>query len=567
MNDIIDLRSEVSTEYVQAAALSTAAGLGVSAATLNALYGVDFTANMGTASRKVDSDKTLLAIPALVAELPRLRQLRLEVAAGTAGFPAVQEFFTKFTGDIDGLWQHRFDEASRRADDFPASAARSVRTQLNVVQATFAAFRDASARTAYTNNLLLGRNAPVNVQALIAANTHFAADVATFDGQLGRMGATQWHALERDPARRRFETVIDQAVAVGLVGAPSPFASHPTEYGAALTDASQWIIGLSRVNGAASSDLDDAARTLEHKATRSLTVEFIVAALVAALVAATAAFAARSIGHPARRLAAAARRISEGEFSATAMPPRGPRELADTTRALNDMMTTLTALERYAMTLAEAPESALLNQPLPGRAGQALQVTLDRLRDSVHERELHRVTLQEIATHDGLTGLLNRAAAMDAISRDLSRSQRDGIPMMILFIDLDAFKSINDNYGHDVGDDALRLTADALRATTRAGDVVARLGGDEFLVSGLAAGGAAEIEIVANRIHGAIASQSVSVAGKEVKLESSIGIALAQAGDTTESLIRNADEALYLAKRRGRNQTTWHSPRESHMTS
>lgn len=567
MQHLIALRGEVNTEYVQAAALTTAADLGVDAARLNTLYGVDFTANLKAARREVDADKTLPAIPELAANMARLNALRLRVDAGNAGFAAVDAFFTRFMGEIDSLWQRRLDSARRLADDDPANGASQVRAQIDVVQATFTALTDASDRTKYTNNLLLGRRVPPNVKALIEANARFTNDVALFHGRLGPKAAAAWRALQRDPSGRRFDRVIDQAVNIGLVGAPSPFASDPTAYGAALTDAGRWIIGLAIVNGAASTDLDDYARHLETTAKHSFVTEILAAAFVALLASVVAALTARAVGHPARRLATSARRISEGEFTIAALPPRGPRELAETARALNDVTATLTALERYAMTLAEAPDSALLNQPLPGRTGQALQVTLDRLRDSVHEREEHRVALQELATHDGLTGLLNRAAALDSISRELSRSQRDGTPMMVLFIDLDAFKGINDTYGHDVGDAALRLTADALRATTRNTDVVARLGGDEFLVSGRAADGEAEVEIFAQRLHDGIASRAVSVGGKDVALESSIGIAMAEPGDTADSLIRNADGALYVAKQRGRNQVVWHRPEAWEVTS
>jgi diguanylate cyclase len=177
----------------------------------------------------------------------------------------------------------------------------------------------------------------------------------------------------------------------------------------------------------------------------------------------------------------------------------------------------------------------------------------------VHERERHRLELQQAATHDALTGLLNRGAAMDAIARDLARSQRDETPMMILFIDLDAFKSINDTYGHHVGDAALRQTAEALRAATRQSDIVARLGGDEFLVAGVASG-AEEMEVIARRVHDSISSRSVSNNGRRIAIDNSIGIASIQPGDTADSIVRNADEALYRAKRRGRNQVAWNRP-------
>ena len=220
------------------------------------------------------------------------------------------------------------------------------------------------------------------------------------------------------------------------------------------------------------------------------------------------------------------------------------------------MAATLTALERYAVTLAEQPLSTTLNEPLPGRTGRALQVTLDHLQDSVHEREHDRATLQRASTHDDLTGLLNRGAALEAITRDLARSRRDNIPLMVLFIDLDAFKLINDTYGHQIGDDALRITADALRAEARGSDVIARLGGDEFLVSGFAVD-PAEVESIARRVHDAISARVVSIGEGRLEINSSIGIALAESDDTAESIVRRADLALYRAKRGGRDQVAW----------
>jgi diguanylate cyclase (GGDEF)-like protein len=283
--------------------------------------------------------------------------------------------------------------------------------------------------------------------------------------------------------------------------------------------------------------------------------------LLAAFAAVLAALAARSVSRPATRLATSARRISQGEFSVPPLRPHGPRELAETARALNDLTATLAALERYAVTLAADPRAAILDRPLPGRTGQALQVAMDRLRESIHERERHRVELQQVATHDGLTGLLNRTAAIDALGRDLSRSKRDGTPMMALFLDIDTFKRINDEYGHEVGDDALRLVADALRATTRTSDVVARLGGDEFLVSGFAVDGPEEVEAFGWRIHEAIASGPLSAGGRDVKVRCSIGIAVADPRDTADSLVHKADQALYAAKLRGRDQVVTYDPR------
>ena len=554
MQQLIAFRGEVTTENVHSAALASAADYGLSPARLSSLYGVDFVGLLSVARRKVDADRIWSSLPELAADRQSLKRLRLDIDAKRASFASVDKFFAKFGATIDDLWQHRATVARTLFDDAGTRGSAHLRASIDLAQSTFAAFRAAQDRTKYTNNLLLGRNTPANVEALIEANTRFADAVAQGTGRLGPKASVAWHALERDPSARRFEAVIDQTVKTGLTGARSPFASQPTRYGAALTDGGRWIIDLAVVNGAASSDLEDVARAREASATRAFVVGLLAAVVLAALASVIAALTARSVSRPATRLARSARRISQGEFSVSPLRPHGPRELAETARALNDLTATLAALERYAVTLAADPSDAILDRPLPGRTGEALQVAMDRLRASIHERERHRAELQEVATHDGLTGLFNRTAAIDALERDLSRSKRDGSPIMALFLDIDTFKSINDEYGHEVGDDALRLVADALRATTRTSDVVARLGGDEFLVSGSAVGGAAEVEAFGWRVHQAIASRSLSSGGRDVRVRCSIGMAVAEPGDTADSLVHKADQALYVAKLRGRDQ-------------
>ena len=554
MQQLIAFRGEVTTENVQSAALASAADYGLSPALLSSLYGVDFVGLLSVARRKVDADRIWSSFPKLAADRQSLKRLRLDIDAKRASFASVDKFFAKFGATIDNLWQHRATVARTLFDDADTRGSAHLRASIDLAQSTFAVFRAALDRTKYTNNLLLGRNTPANVEALIEANTRFADAVAQGTGRLGPKASVAWHALERDPSARRFEAVIDQTVETGLTGARSPFASQPTKYGAALTDGGRWIIDLAVVNGAASSDLKDVARAREASATRAFVVGLLAAVVLAALASVIAALTARSVSRPATRLARSARRISQGEFSVSPLRPHGPRELAETAQALNDLTATLAALERYAVTLAADPSDAILDRPLPGRTGEALQVAMDRLRASIHERERHRAELQEVATHDGLTGLFNRTAAIDALERDLSRSKRDGSPIMALFLDIDTFKNINDEYGHEVGDDALRLVADALRATTRTSDVVARLGGDEFLVSGSAVDGAAEVEAFGWRVHQAIASRSLSSGGRDIRVRCSIGMAVAEPGDTADSLVHKADQALYVAKLRGRDQ-------------
>jgi diguanylate cyclase (GGDEF)-like protein len=310
---------------------------------------------------------------------------------------------------------------------------------------------------------------------------------------------------------------------------------------------------------AAATDLRELAAAQAHSATRDLQTRLGLAALLTVLALTSTVLVSRSVVRPIRRLEAAARQIHDGRFDIDPIEAGGPRELADTASAFNDMAFTLAAVEAHAVALADDPDAPILDIQLPGRTGRALQVALNRLRSSIRGAEKHRRDLQEAATHDGLTGLLNRTAAYVMIERDMSRAEREGGQVMALFIDLDGLKLINDVHGHAAGDDALCLTADALRAATRSSDVVARIGGDEFLVAGIVTDEVAEVGALAERIRQAVADREVACPEEQVPLRCSIGVAVTKAGDdTVESLVRKADAALYVAKTRGRDQVVWH---------
>jgi diguanylate cyclase (GGDEF)-like protein/PAS domain S-box-containing protein len=177
---------------------------------------------------------------------------------------------------------------------------------------------------------------------------------------------------------------------------------------------------------------------------------------------------------------------------------------------------------------------------------------------SLERLELMRELLQERATHDSLTGLLNRGAAVDALDRDLARSRRNGQAVALLFIDLDHLKAINDTFGHEGGDAAIRAVGVALRATTRQEDVVARLGGDEFVVGCLGERDREGPSRLADRIQQQVVSTVVEIGGHRISIDCSIGIALSDACDVVAgSLMHRADQALYLAKAQGRGRVRW----------
>lgn len=165
-------------------------------------------------------------------------------------------------------------------------------------------------------------------------------------------------------------------------------------------------------------------------------------------------------------------------------------------------------------------------------------------------KEVERA-LRALAQYDSLTGLANRALLLDRMEGALARARRGKTSVAVLFIDLDRFKAVNDNYGHEAGDVVLKEVAARLRACVRETDTVARLGGDEFviLLEGLKA--RQDAEPTATRFLNAM-RQPIMVDGHALTVSASIGIALypETAGDR-EGLIRRADAAMYEAKHHG----------------
>jgi len=161
--------------------------------------------------------------------------------------------------------------------------------------------------------------------------------------------------------------------------------------------------------------------------------------------------------------------------------------------------------------------------------------------------------LNFVATHDALTSLPNRTMFGDRLSQALSQAQRYHRHLAVLFVDLDGFKAVNDNFGHNVGDFLLKEVATRLRSGLRAGDVVGRMGGDEFVVLIEEFKERSEIAEVARKIVEA-AAQPVAVAGQFCQVTASVGIsAFPQDGRDSQTLVRNADSAMYRAKEQGKN--------------
>ncbi|HET9656087.1 MAG TPA: EAL domain-containing protein [Kineosporiaceae bacterium] len=154
------------------------------------------------------------------------------------------------------------------------------------------------------------------------------------------------------------------------------------------------------------------------------------------------------------------------------------------------------------------------------------------------------------ALHDDLTGLPNRSLLLDHLEGSLARARRSGSAVGVLFLDLDDFKAINDSYGHPVGDEFLRKVAERVVSCLRGEDTAARIGGDEFVVVCEGLTDPAEAGVIADRIQQALGTE-IHLLGQSVAAPVSIGIAVSDAASTPETLLRDADTAMYVAKRSG----------------
>ncbi|HEU4532089.1 MAG TPA: diguanylate cyclase [Steroidobacteraceae bacterium] len=219
------------------------------------------------------------------------------------------------------------------------------------------------------------------------------------------------------------------------------------------------------------------------------------------------------------------------------------------------LLETFTIATAIGLLLREAEDiTGLLYYGLPlSMVGAAVFIALG-VADRLREQRAALTEAQRRAQTDPLTGVLNRRSIVERLEAACARAQARGLPISILFIDLDHFKQINDTYGHAAGDACLRAIIDPIHAELRQSDVIGRYGGEEFVVI-LSSADSTAAHPIAQRILERVAEVSVEGFGTPIRLTCSIGVAASDTlGVWGDRLIAQADAAVYAAKRSGRNR-------------
>lgn len=247
---------------------------------------------------------------------------------------------------------------------------------------------------------------------------------------------------------------------------------------------------------------------------------------------------------PLRKLAERVKHIAQGDGEPVVIDKRD--EIGSIASAFNDLLGELVSskqrVEHYAVELEHTVEQ--------------------------RTREL-RIANEELtrqATHDALTGLPNRKLFNDRLQQGVLFAQRSQSQMVLMFVDLDRFKWVNDTFGHAAGDELLKQASRRIQSCLREGDTVARLGGDEFTV--ILAGTSLNIAEVADRILKELTTPFDLPSAEQTQISGSIGIAVyPEDGATAEKLLLHADQAMYRAKKAGRaTYRFWNAGMDTHPT-
>ena len=538
------LRYKIQIEQGTLLPLIEARRLGVTDDQLAVVLGRDFSAAIPETRRQVDDAVRQAEDAGLPSVASAVAELRRAVDAGTASSADV---LTGYTAQIQRVWavmdadlqearisQLEMGDSTGEVDlvrrlDALRLSARAVDHALAELGMLYYEINPAAGGAGEFRYGLSGYRA-VTLEALVDLRSR-----AEPGSRLGRALA----AFDLDARVQRFETRVAATV---RLSDPEPLTFDELVH--LLPDG---YVRSDRLYAAAQAAADDA-----RQATRAQRVDAEVDrdqrfALMVALVAATLAAVAlelRWMRRPLQRLEDRARAVSDGAVGLAPLPVRGPRETKVLASALNDVTATLDRVPRI-LDPDLWPTRTDVVDGIPGALGDSVRSAADRLHDALAD-------LQRLALTDQLTGLGNRAALRQRLGTALGGHPDGAGAVAVLLIDLDGFKEVNDTLGHGFGDELLRRVAEDLRLLVRPADEVFRLGGDEFAVVLADITDVSEAVGVAGRVVRSLAAP-FEIDAMRVQVSASVGVALAPPADV-DVLLRNADLAMYAAKRAGKNQ-------------
>ena len=389
--------------------------------------------------------------------------------------------------------------------------------------------------------------------ALMATHTRFEVARAALEGS----GSSAGHALADLMAAPTVAEHVARVAHLAEMGDPAavPDGAEPLRLAALFRGAFDLDDGLFVVAERAGADLVAATDAVADGAHRRVISTLVVLALVLGGTLVVAVASAISLARPLRRLAVDVRLVQLGDLDHPIAQGSATTEIGILQRALADLVANLRVVDQQAEALADGRlDAPALAEQVPGKLGAALQHSVARLSAAIADERTLRERLAHDATHDSLTGLLNRAGVLARVGQVLAAAARAGRGTALLFVDLDDFKRVNDDHGHAAGDAVLIAVAARLTAEVRQGDVVGRLGGDEFVVAMVDTERAEPAVVLAERLLTAL-REPVVVDGDACVVGASIGVALALDGGADPiALLEQADVAVLRAKAKGKHR-------------
>lgn len=560
LSELSVLRSAIEVQLADRMFEARIAELGVPRAAAIELVGYDWTVGVSPARARADRTAASLGHDSPVSA-GALHSLNTEIDGASISLVDAAQRLRDFSGKVSDAMTRAFDHLGPGDTDRElGKALESLRTANSLVDFATPQLIDLTT---------VMFSAPGDTQATAAALARLEAEHAGYAEAVGRLHSLgissvddELERIEAHPEVRSFE----RAVANTLAGQPLTEAGVPVTTADAALNSTQFattIRGyltrdslLSDLLATATTTARDEAQRLADSERTALMIWALGSGALALVTIGIALRVSRSISKPLKDLARYARAVTDGRLDVepSARRNRGPSEISAVSSALTDLVANLRLLDTKANALAHCDfDDPALREPLPGRIGQSLASSVTLLSGSIVERDQLQEHLAHQATHDVLTGIGNRTAAITEIQAVMQRGARTGATNALLFIDLNEFKTVNDSHGHEAGDEVLRQVASRLSLGLRGGDFVARLGGDEFVVIAEGIADVADASDLAQRLIDAIA-EPIDIGAAHVTIGAAIGIAMSLDGpEEPLSLLGRADAAMYRAKHHERS--------------